>query len=233
MNRSLEHQALADPAALAPVEASTRGLPAAAHAARVCPARARKSRWPARLDLLQSASGLFLALFLVAHMFFVSSILISHDTFYTVARFFEAGWLFGTPQPWVVSWWVVCWRSSCSTPGWRCASFRPTSASTRFSPPTRPSCATATPACGGSSCGRALRCSSSAPCISTACSPSRRRSAPMNPPTASGPGTLWPLYLLLLFMVEVHGSIGLYRLALKWGWLEGATRPPGGGACAS
>jgi succinate dehydrogenase hydrophobic anchor subunit len=37
----------------------------------------------------------------------------------------------------------------------------------------------------------------------------------------------------LLFMVEVHGSIGLYRLALKWGWLEGATRPPGGGACAS
>ena len=94
----------ADPAALAPVEASTRGLPAAAaHAARVCPARARKSRWPARLDLLQSASGLFLALFLVAHMFFVSSILISHDTFYTVARFFEAGWLFGTPQPWVVS----------------------------------------------------------------------------------------------------------------------------------
>ncbi|MGE5769626.1 MAG: succinate dehydrogenase/fumarate reductase cytochrome b subunit, partial [Betaproteobacteria bacterium] len=37
----------------------------------------RKSRWPARLDLLQSASGLFLALFLMAHMFFVSSILIS------------------------------------------------------------------------------------------------------------------------------------------------------------
>ena len=104
MNRSLEQQALADPAALAPVEAPTRGLPAAlASAARARPARARKSRWPARLDLLQSASGLFLALFLVAHMFFVSSILISHDTFYTVARFFEAGWLFGTPQPWVVS----------------------------------------------------------------------------------------------------------------------------------
>jgi fumarate reductase subunit C len=34
-------------------------------------------------------------------------------------------------------------------------------------------------------------------------------------------GNMWPLYLLLLFAVEVHGSIGLYRLALKWGWLEG------------
>jgi len=31
----------------------------------------------------------------------------------------------------------------------------------------------------------------------------------------------WPLYLVLLFAVEFHGSIGLYRLAVKWGWLEG------------
>ena len=56
------------------------------HAPTTAPLRQprRKSRWPARLDMLQSASGLFLALFLMAHMFFVSSILISHDAFYTV-----------------------------------------------------------------------------------------------------------------------------------------------------
>jgi fumarate reductase subunit C len=30
----------------------------------------------------------------------------------------------------------------------------------------------------------------------------------------------WPLYLLLLFMVEIHGGVGLYRLALKWGWFD-------------
>ena len=30
-----------------------------------------------------------------------------------------------------------------------------------------------------------------------------------------------PLYLLLLLAVEFHGSIGLYRLAIKWGWFEG------------
>jgi len=28
---------------------------------------------------------------------------------------------------------------------------------------------------------------------------------------------MWPLYLVLLFLVELHGGIGLYRLALKWG----------------
>ena len=33
----------------------------------------RKSRWPARLDLIQSGTGLLLALFMWGHMFFVSS----------------------------------------------------------------------------------------------------------------------------------------------------------------
>jgi fumarate reductase subunit C len=28
----------------------------------------------------------------------------------------------------------------------------------------------------------------------------------------------WPMLLVLLLCVEVHGVIGLYRLALKWGW---------------
>lgn len=31
-------------------------------------------------------------------------------------------------------------------------------------------------------------------------------------------GRWWPLYLVLLFAVELHGTIGLYRVALKWGW---------------
>jgi fumarate reductase subunit C len=32
----------------------------------------------------------------------------------------------------------------------------------------------------------------------------------------------WPLYLVLLFAVELHGGIGLYRLAVKWDWFGGA-----------
>jgi fumarate reductase subunit C len=27
--------------------------------------------------------------------------------------------------------------------------------------------------------------------------------------------------LVLLFCVELHGGVGLYRLAVKWGWFEG------------
>jgi fumarate reductase subunit C len=32
---------------------------------------------------------------------------------------------------------------------------------------------------------------------------------------------MWPLYLVLLICVELHGSIGLYRLCMKWGWFAG------------
>jgi fumarate reductase subunit C len=31
----------------------------------------------------------------------------------------------------------------------------------------------------------------------------------------------WPLYLVLLFAVEIHGGVGLYRLAVKWNWFAG------------
>ena len=63
----------------------------------------RSSRWPARLDLLQSLSGLALGLFMWVHMFFVSSILLGRDAMWTVARFFEGYFFFGRPLPWLVS----------------------------------------------------------------------------------------------------------------------------------
>ncbi len=34
-------------------------------------------------------------------------------------------------------------------------------------------------------------------------------------------GNFWFLYLILLVCVELHGTIGLYRLCMKWGWLQG------------
>lgn len=34
-------------------------------------------------------------------------------------------------------------------------------------------------------------------------------------------GNFWFLYLILLICVELHGTIGLYRLCMKWGWLQG------------
>ena len=64
---------------------------------------ARKSRWPARLDLIQSGTGLFLALFMWGHMFFVSSILISNDAMWTITKFFEGYFFFGRSYPVLVS----------------------------------------------------------------------------------------------------------------------------------
>src|ERR1700687_5930856 len=70
--------------------------------------RPRKSRWPARLDVMQSASGLALALFMWGHMFFVSSILISKDAMWTITKMFEGYFFFGRAYPWIVSIVVGC-----------------------------------------------------------------------------------------------------------------------------
>lgn len=32
---------------------------------------------------------------------------------------------------------------------------------------------------------------------------------------------MWAFYIVLLICVELHGSVGLYRLCVKWGWFEG------------
>ena len=64
---------------------------------------ARPSHWPARLDLAQSASGLLLALFMWAHMAFVSSILLGKDVMWMVTKFFEGYFFFGRSYPGIVS----------------------------------------------------------------------------------------------------------------------------------
>ncbi len=41
---------------------------------------------------------------------------------------------------------------------------------------------------------------------------------------------LWPLYLVLLFAVEFHGGVGLYRLCGEMGLVRGQGRGPRRGA---
>ncbi len=65
--------------------------------------RPRKSRWPARLDFAQSASGLALGLFMWGHMFFVSSILLGYDAMWIITKMFEGYFFFGTAYPVIVS----------------------------------------------------------------------------------------------------------------------------------
>lgn len=63
----------------------------------------KPNRWPARMDLLQSATGLLLVLFIWGHMFFESSILLGKDAMLWVTKMFEGEHLLGEPYPALVS----------------------------------------------------------------------------------------------------------------------------------
>jgi len=56
-------------------------------------AEKKRSKIPARLDVLQSATGLFLAIFMVFHMLFVSTILVSKDFMLSVTKAFELSFI--------------------------------------------------------------------------------------------------------------------------------------------
>lgn len=181
----------------------------------------RKSRWPARLDLLQSASGLFLALFLMAHMFFVSSILISHNAFYTVARFFEGAYFLGKPYPILVSGvvslilmvfighaWLAMRKFPAGYKQYR--AFITHKNNLRHSDTSLWWLQIWT--------GFALFFMTTIHLYDMLTQPALI--GPFESADRVWTGNMWPLYLMLLFAAELHASVGLYRLAIKWGWFD-------------
>ncbi len=58
---------------------------------------------PARLDFIQSITGLILALFIMGHIMFEASILISHEMMYKVTIMFEGYYFFGETYPGIIS----------------------------------------------------------------------------------------------------------------------------------
>ncbi|MDO9074015.1 MAG: fumarate reductase cytochrome b subunit [Rubrivivax sp.] len=184
--------------------------------------RPRKSRWPARLDLAQSVSGGMLALFMWGHMFFVSSILVSPDVMWMVTKAFEGYFVFGTPYPLIVSGVVAvvlalvvghALLAMRKFPGnWRQLHlFRAHRRLLGHEDTTLWWVQAVT--------GFALFFLASVHLYQM-----------LMHPGAIGPYESaarvwhgwWPLYLVLLLAVELHGGIGLYRLAVKWGWMDSA-----------
>lgn len=175
--------------------------------------------WPARLDLLQSATGLFLALFMWLHMFFVSSILLGKDAMWAVARFFEGYFFFGRPLPWLVSLFVATVFGLFVAHAWLALRKFPTHWRQH--------------AAYWRHMGAMGHEDTTLWFFQVITGFAMFFLAPVHlylmltHPELIGPyasadrvwsGRLWPLYLVLLFMVELHGGIGLYRLAVKWGW---------------
>jgi fumarate reductase subunit C len=175
------------------------------------------NRWPARLDLAQSGSGLVLALFMWCHMVFVSTILISRDAMWRVARFFEGSLLFSHPQPWLVTGAVAVVslilvlhaalalrKFPASLRQWR--EMRLHARSMQHGDTTLWLWQVMT--------GYALFFLAPAHLFVMMSRPDRI--GPFESGDRMWSDHYWPLYLLLLFAVELHGGIGLYRLALKW-----------------
>ena len=182
----------------------------------------RNSRWPARLDWAQSMSGLVLALFMWGHMFFVSSILLGKDAMWTVARFFEGYYVLGYSLHWLVS--VVVATIFCLVIVHallavrkfpinfsQVSAFREHMHAMKHSDTTLWWWQVVT--------GFALFFMASIHLYIMLTRPDRI--GPFESADRVWTDHFWPLYLVLLFAVELHGGIGLYRLAVKWGWFTG------------
>jgi len=176
----------------------------------------------ARLDVAQSLSGLALALFMWAHMFFVSSILLGKDAMWTVTKFFEGYWFFGRTYPWLVSvaaaavtvlfivHAVLAMRKCPST--WKeYRTFQGHMREMRHDDTSLWFVQVYT--------GFAMLFLGSVHLYMMMTNP--HRIGPYESADRVWSGWMWPLYILLLLAVELHGGVGLYRLALKWGWFEG------------
>jgi fumarate reductase subunit C len=185
--------------------------------------RGRKSRWPARLDLTQSATGLALALFMWGHMFFVSSILISKDAMWTVTRAFEGYFIFGRSYPWIVSIVVAAIITLMVVHAMLALrkfpanyqQFRTLRGHMRMmkhEDTTLWFWQVAT--------GFALFFLASVHLYIMLTRPDRI--GPFESADRVWSDHMWPLYIVLLLAVELHGGIGLYRLAVKWGSFAGA-----------
>jgi fumarate reductase subunit C len=185
--------------------------------------RPRKSRWPARMDFAQSGTGLVLGLFLWGHLCFVSSILLGKDAMWSITKFFEGYFFFGKAYPWFVSVIVaVIWLFFMAHAFLAVRKFPASYRQYRdfvghrkllqhtdtslwwvqvltgfllfFLVPPHLYQMLVHPGAIGPH-GSAARVAS---------------------------GGWAPLYLMLMVSVGLHGVIGLYRLVVKWGWIEGA-----------
>ncbi|MBA3026717.1 MAG: fumarate reductase cytochrome b subunit [Sulfurimonas sp.] len=177
---------------------------------------------PARLDFIQSASGLILGLFMWGHMFFVSTILLGKDVMYNVTRFFEGYYFFGESYPIIVTivagivFFIFIVHAAVAIRKFPSSykqykimrnhikSFKHDDTRLWF---------------WQVFTGFAMFFLGSVHLYII-----MTNSADIGPYASADRVVsewMWPLYILLLLAVEFHGSIGMYRLALKWGWFEG------------
>jgi len=182
----------------------------------------KKSRIPAYLDYIQSATGLILALFMWGHMVLVSSILVSKDMMYMITKFMEGEYVLGEAYPEIVTMTAVFILAIFIThaliamrkfPGSykQFRAFREHAVRFQHSDTNLWFIQVIT--------GFIMFFIGSGHIIIMIIN--SNNIGPYASADRMVSGWMWPLYLILLVAVELHGSIGLYRLCVKWGWFEG------------
>ena len=176
------------------------------------------NKWPMWFDVIQGATGLILVLFMWTHMFMVSSILLGKDAMYWVTKMFEGEPIFGKSYPILVSLFaafifvlvvVHAFLAMRKFP----ASHREYQVLHRHARHLKHGDTWLW--YGQVITGFILFFTASIHLYQLMVTPSD-----IGPYASSDriwSGNMWPLYLILLFVVELHAGIGIYRLAIKWG----------------
>lgn len=183
----------------------------------------KKSKIPAKLDFWQSATGLFLGLFMLAHLLFVSSILISKEAMYKVTKFFEGSFIFGEAgEPKIVSAIVVIVIIALVVHAFLAMRKFPINYKQFLALRVHKDLMK-----HGDTTYWVIQAITGFAIFFLAMP---HVFIMLTQPENIGPSAssyrfyhqdFYILYALLLFAVEFHGSIGLYRLCIKWGWFEG------------
>lgn len=183
----------------------------------------KKSKVPAKLDFWQSATGLFLGLFMIAHLLFVSSILISKEAMYKITKFFEGSFIFGEEgEPLIVSVIVAIVIVALVVHAFLAIRKFPITYKQFLDLRVHKDLMK-----HGDTSYWVIQAATGFAIFFLAMP---HVFIMLTQPENIGPSAssyrfyqqdFYILYALLLFAVEFHGSIGLYRLCIKWGWFEG------------
>ena len=179
------------------------------------------NKLPARLDFIQSVTGVVLALFISGHILFESSILISHDAMYAMTQFFEGYYFLGETYPEIIS--VLALTVLAIIVVHAIVALRKFPSNYKQYKVMKEHMV------------RMNHHDTSLWAIQVITGfamfflASIHLYTMISQPEMIGPYAssermvtemMWPLYLLLLFAVVIHAGIGVYRLILKWGLFE-------------
>lgn len=182
----------------------------------------KKSRVPAKLDKALTISGVVLAIFMMAHMFFVSTILFGEETMYAVTKMFELDFIFDGGLPFIVSIFVAIITAIFVVHAILGIRKFPTSykAYLKIKEHSRMMKHTDTSFWMFQwISGLIMMFGATIHLYIMFTQP--ENIGPYSSAHRVVSENMWLLYMVLLICVELHGSIGLYRAAMKWGWFDG------------